>query len=203
MKENVDPAWAMSLPVPWIVEVEPAKPGCHSPRAARTGRRARWGSRAGGSRGGHPGTRAGGGVAFRHPQYRESGGRSSLPAVRVPYKTVGTWLYSGHAGPKGGGGQTAPHHCTVRYAPNRQKPAPSHAVLWRPLPPGDVGDSVGVSLTAGASFNGVCNRQEPLWQPPPTACPTASRATSEVPSLVMHPWGQAQHIPAQRLLAIP
>ena len=115
MKETVDPAWAMSLPVPWIVEVEPAKPGCHG----RTRGRARWGSRAGGSRGGHPGTSAGGGVAFRHPQYRESGGRSSPPAVRVPHKTVGTWLYGGHAGPKGGGGSdgSAPLHSLLRSQP--------------------------------------------------------------------------------------
>ena len=32
------------------------------------------------------------------------------------------------------------------------------------------------------------NRPQPLWQPPPTACPTAAGATSEVPSLLMHPW---------------
>ena len=33
------------------------------------------------------------------------------------------------------------------------------------------------------------NRPQPLWQPPPTACLTASGAASEVPSLLMHPWG--------------
>ena len=32
------------------------------------------------------------------------------------------------------------------------------------------------------------NRPQPLWQPPPTACLTASGAASEVPSLLMHPW---------------
>ena len=31
------------------------------------------------------------------------------------------------------------------------------------------------------------NRPQPLWQPPPTACLTASGGTSEVPSLLMHP----------------
>ena len=31
------------------------------------------------------------------------------------------------------------------------------------------------------------NRPQPLWQPPPTACLTASGAASEVPSLLMHP----------------
>ena len=43
-----------------------------------------------------------------------------------------------------------------------------------------------VSLTASASFGGIVtdsNRPEPLWQPPPTACLTACRATSEVLSL--------------------
>ena len=33
------------------------------------------------------------------------------------------------------------------------------------------------------------NRPQPLRQRPPTACLTASRVTSEVPSLLMHPWG--------------
>ena len=32
------------------------------------------------------------------------------------------------------------------------------------------------------------NRPQPLWQPPPTACLTAPRTASEVPSLLMHPW---------------
>ena len=31
------------------------------------------------------------------------------------------------------------------------------------------------------------NRPQPLWQPPPTACPTARGTASEVPSLLMHP----------------
>ena len=33
------------------------------------------------------------------------------------------------------------------------------------------------------------NRPQPLWQPPPTACLTASGAASEAPSRLMHPWG--------------
>ena len=32
------------------------------------------------------------------------------------------------------------------------------------------------------------NRPQPLRQPPPTACLTASQAASEVPSILMHPW---------------
>ena len=35
------------------------------------------------------------------------------------------------------------------------------------------------------------NRPQPLWQPPPTACLTASGAASEVPSLLMHPCHRA------------
>ena len=31
------------------------------------------------------------------------------------------------------------------------------------------------------------NRHQPLWQPPPTACVTASEAPSDAPSLLMHP----------------
>ena len=32
------------------------------------------------------------------------------------------------------------------------------------------------------------NRPQPLWQPPPTAYPTASGTTFEAPSLPMRPW---------------
>ena len=34
------------------------------------------------------------------------------------------------------------------------------------------------------------NRPQPLWQPPSIACPIASGATPEVPSLLMHPCPQ-------------
>ena len=34
------------------------------------------------------------------------------------------------------------------------------------------------------------NRPQPLWQPPPTACLTASGAASEAPSLLMHLWSR-------------
>ena len=37
------------------------------------------------------------------------------------------------------------------------------------------------------------DRPQPHWQPPPTACLTASRATSEGPSLLMHPWPPHPH----------
>ena len=46
-----------------------------------------------------------------------------------------------------------------------------------------------VPLTASASLNGVCNRPQPLWQPPPTACLTAPGAASEARSLLMLLWG--------------
>ena len=46
-----------------------------------------------------------------------------------------------------------------------------------------------VPLTASASLNGFCNRPQPLSQPPLTARPTTSGPASEVPSLLMHPWG--------------
>ena len=36
------------------------------------------------------------------------------------------------------------------------------------------------------------NRPQPLWQPPPTACLTASGAASEVPSLLMQPFPPLQ-----------
>ena len=47
-----------------------------------------------------------------------------------------------------------------------------------------------VPLTASAGFQASVtdsNRPQPLRQPPPTACLSASGAASEVPSLLMHP----------------
>ena len=40
---------------------------------------------------------------------------------------------------------------------------------------------------ASASLNGICNRPQPLWPPPPFACLTASGTTCKAPSLLMHP----------------
>ena len=42
-------------------------------------------------------------------------------------------------------------------------------------------------MPASMAFVNDSNRPQPLWQPPPTACLTASGAASEVPSLLMHP----------------
>ena len=44
-------------------------------------------------------------------------------------------------------------------------------------------------MPASMAFATDSNRPQPLWQPPPTACLTASGAASEVPPLLMHPWG--------------
>ena len=44
-------------------------------------------------------------------------------------------------------------------------------------------------VPASMAFATDSNRPQPLWQPPATACLTASGAASEVPSLLMHPWG--------------
>ena len=42
-------------------------------------------------------------------------------------------------------------------------------------------------MPASMAFVTDSNRPQPLWQPPPTACLTASGAASEAPSLRMHP----------------
>ena len=68
---------------------------------------------------------------------------------------------------RGGGGGTLQGALPVPLSPQRQVPA-------------------------STAFATDSNRPQPLWQPPPTACLTASRATSEVPSLLMHPWGCPQ-----------
>ena len=44
-------------------------------------------------------------------------------------------------------------------------------------------------VPASMAFVTDSNRPQPLWQPPPTACLTTSGAASEVPFLLMHPWG--------------
>ena len=62
-------------------------------------------------------------------------------------------------------------------------PPPGHPAYAQPLSPWR-------QVPASTAFVTDSNRQ-PLWQPPPTACPTASGAASEVPSLLMHPWGHS------------
>ena len=55
-----------------------------------------------------------------------------------------------------------------------------------------------VPLTPSARLNAFVtdsNRPQPLGQPPPTACSTASGAASEVPSLLMHPWSGGVMLP--------
>ena len=42
-------------------------------------------------------------------------------------------------------------------------------------------------MPASVAFVTDSNRRQPLWQPPPTACRTASGAASAVPSLPTHP----------------
>ena len=61
-----------------------------------------------------------------------------------------------------------------------------------PPPPGR---PAAVSLTSTALVTDG-NRPQPLWEPPPTACPTASMAPCEVPSLVMHSWRTPRGVPS-------
>ena len=69
-------------------------------------------------------------------------------------------------------------------------PPPPRAMHWKAgAPPPPTGRPATVPLTASARLNGICNRQQPpqpLWQPPPTTCLTASGAAPEVPCLLMH-----------------
>ena len=70
---------------------------------------------------------------------------------------------------------------TPSKAPS-QRPA---TVLWTQVP-------------ASMAFVTTATAANRFGKPPPTACPTASGAVSEVPSLLMHPWlcrhGSAQHL---------
>ena len=56
------------------------------------------------------------------------------------------------------------------------QPMPSHCPPSRQAP-------------GSMAFVTDSNRPQPLWQPPPTACLTASGAASEVPCLLTHPVG--------------
>ena len=60
---------------------------------------------------------------------------------------------------------------------------------WKGAPPIPSYVSLTPNAKASVAFGTDSNHPQPLWQPPPTACLTASRATSEVPSLLMHPGG--------------
>ena len=70
-------------------------------------------------------------------------------------------------------------HCIGRGGGKPAPPPPSTAPSLCPAT---------VSLTAMA-FVTDSKCPQPLWQPPATACLTASGAASAVPSLLMHLWG--------------
>ena len=58
-------------------------------------------------------------------------------------------------------------------------PPPGHPAYAQPLSPER-------QVSASMAFATDSNRPQPLWQPPPTAYPTASGAAPEVPSRLMH-----------------
>ena len=77
---------------------------------------------------------------------------------------------------RGGGDRDALERGEVPPPPPPAQPMPSHC------PPDG-------KCPASMTFVTDSNRPQPLWQPPPTACLTASGAASEAPSLLMHPSG--------------
>ena len=84
----------------------------------------------------------------------------------------------GRATQGGGGGRDAVERGEAPPSPGR--PAYAQPLSpWRKVP-----DSM--------AFVTDNNRPQPLWQPPPTACLTLSGAASEVPALIMHPWGRGR-----------
>ena len=95
--------------------------------------------------------------------------RTKASVMRQPHERLwqaGHWR-GGHGA--GGGGQPPP--------PPRGRPAYAQPLSpWQQVP-------------GSMAFATDSNRPKPLWQPPPTACLTAAGATSEVPSLRMHPLG--------------
>ena len=67
-------------------------------------------------------------------------------------------------------------------------------------PPGSPACAQPSEVPASTAFVTDSNRPQPLWQPPPTACLTASGAASEAPSLQMHPWGRSRSLAQQHNL---
>ena len=61
-------------------------------------------------------------------------------------------------------------------------PPPGRLAYAQRLPPRQ-------QVPASVAFVTDSNCPQPLWQPPPTAYPTAPGAASEAPPLLMHPWG--------------
>ena len=80
---------------------------------------------------------------------------------------------------------------------SRRSPHPPPGMHWKggypppPPPPGRPACAQPLSpqrhVPASVAFVSDSNRPQPLWQPPPTACLSASGAASEAPSLLMHP----------------
>ena len=67
-------------------------------------------------------------------------------------------------------------------------PPPNRPSCAQPLSPWRL-------VPASTAFVTDSNRPRPLWQPPPTACLTASGAASEIPSLLLHPGGGFSAVP--------
>ena len=114
----------------------------------------------------------------------QNSGRATRRLERVPAAppTPSTCLLVPHIRLPGGWKEREPQGCIGRGAGT---PSP-HLQAAQPMP-----SQCPPSCQAPASMAFVTdsNRPQPLWQPPPTACRTASGAASEVPSLQMHPWG--------------
>ena len=90
---------------------------------------------------------------------------SAVPIAPGPHTSQGMHWKGGGAPPPVQGSQPMLSHCP---------PDGKHQLQWHL-----VSDS---------------NRTQPLWQPPPTACLTASGAPAVAPSLLMHPCPEP-HIP--------
>ena len=72
----------------------------------------------------------------------------------------------------------------MHWKGGRYPPPPPRSGYAQPLSPSR-------QVPASMAFVTDSNRPQPLGQPPLTAYPTAPGAASEVPSLLMLPWGWA------------
>ena len=99
-----------------------------------------------------------------------------MRANKVCVPKMGAWL-GGYFGLGGGVHQITPRCPRMHWKGGSPPPPPSRAPSLCPAT---------VPLTPASTFVTDSNRPQPLRQPPPTACLTASRTAFEVPSLPVH-----------------
>ena len=112
------------------------------------------------------------------------GGGATSTAENDPHVTLimmSELLMTERGGRVGGWGDAPRDALEGGEASPPPPPPPGCPAYAQPLPPER-------QVPASMAFVTGSNRPQPVWQPPPTACLTASGTAFEAPSLLMHPW---------------